>query len=70
MFKFGLIKEATKDFEQLTKHPHGMKDPWVFYNLATCLIQMGQPSRPLYEQEKEFEQKRKLSSSRKPYMLQ
>ena len=38
MFKFGLIKEATKDFEQLITHPHGMKDPWVYYNLATCLI--------------------------------
>ena len=38
MFKFGLIREASKDFEQLTQHPHGMRDPWVFYNFATCLI--------------------------------
>ena len=38
MFKFGLISEAKKDFEQLTSNPIGKKDPWVFYNLATCMI--------------------------------
>ena len=53
MFKFGLIRNAIKDFERLTKHPHGKKDPWVFYNLATCLIQTGKPNKPLYQQRKE-----------------
>lgn len=43
MFKFGLIGDAEKDFRQLTEHPHGKKDPWVFYNLATCMIQSTHP---------------------------
>ena len=38
MFKFGLIREAEKDFLQLTMHQWGLKDPWVYYNLATCII--------------------------------
>ena len=49
MFKFGFIRNASKDFERLTKHPHGSKNAWVFYNLATCLIQLGKPEKPLYE---------------------
>ena len=38
MFKFGLIREAMKDFEQLTQHPHGNNKPMVFYNYAICMI--------------------------------
>jgi len=45
MFKFGLIRNAKEDFEALTVHPHGCKDPWVFYNLAICLIQLGYPEK-------------------------
>ena len=59
MFKFGFIQNASKDFERLTKHPHGSKDPWVFYNLATCLIQLGKPEKPLYEQEVERAEREK-----------
>ena len=65
MFKFGFIKEAIKDFDQLTRHPHGMKDPWVFYNLATCLIQIGYPEKPLYQIEKEKLEKEKQKDNRK-----
>lgn len=43
MFKFGLIKEAEKDFRALTTHYQGYKEPWVYYNLATCQIQLGHP---------------------------
>lgn len=43
MFKMGLIREAEKDFEQLTTHPWGVKDAWVHYNLALCKIQMNHP---------------------------
>ena len=44
MFKMGLIKEASSDFEMLI-HP-GLKEPWVYFNFATCLIQLGQPMEP------------------------
>ena len=44
MFKMGLIKEARSDFEMLI-HP-GLKEPWVYFNLATCLIQLGRPMAP------------------------
>ena len=50
MFKFGLIGQAMKDFESLTTNRSGCKDPWVFFNLATCLIQINYPEKPLYEQ--------------------
>ena len=35
MFKMGLIKEASADFEMLIP---GSKEPWVYFNFATCLI--------------------------------
>lgn len=61
LFKFGLIKDAAEDFDMLTTHQHGRRDPWVFYNLATCLIQLGRPNKPLYAQEKERKMVRKTS---------
>lgn len=42
----------------LTSNSHGRRDPWVYYNLATCLIQLGRPSKPLYAQEKEEKEKK------------
>ena len=44
MFKMGLIKEAATDFESLITAKQ--KDPWVYFNLATCLISLGKPLDP------------------------
>ena len=44
MFKMGLIKEAASDFGSLIRP--GQKEPWVFFNYATCLIQLGKPLEP------------------------
>ena len=44
MFKMGLIKEAATDFESLINTKQ--KDPWVYFNLATCLISLGKPLDP------------------------
>ena len=62
MFKFGLIKEAEKDFRALTTHYQGYKEPWVYYNLATCQIQLGHP-----EAENDTQSKR---LKRRPTLLQ
>ena len=47
MFKMGLIKEAATDFESLINAKQ--KDPWVYFNLATCLISLGKPLDPAPE---------------------
>ena len=44
MFKMGLIKEAADDFKSLIDD--SQKDPWVYFNLATCLISLGKPLDP------------------------
>lgn len=39
MFKFGLIKEALTDFDQIIA-VHPKKEIWSYFNRAICLIQL------------------------------
>ena len=49
MFKIGLIEEASNDFMSLTTEMPGKKDAWVYFNLATCFLQMGKPLKPVID---------------------
>ena len=60
MFKMGLIKEAATDFESLITAKQ--KDPWVYFNLATCLISLGKPLDPAPA---DYKQKQNSLSSRR-----
>ena len=41
MFKFGLIKEALADFNDVITH-HPGRELWSYFNRAICLIQLEQ----------------------------
>ena len=43
MFKFGLIKEATQDFESIIKNNPKSKELAVFFNHAICLTHLEIP---------------------------
>ena len=56
----GLIKEAAEDFDMLIDAKQ--KEPWVYFNLATCLISLGKPLDPAPEN---YKVKNTLSSRRR-----